>query len=242
MNICIIDGCTRPKHVRSGLCSAHHARVKRYGDPHFVKHAKTPRHEKLSQCKVDGCEKKPYGHNLCKKHYQRMAKYGDPLIFGRTPPGTLMAWLEDHISHQGDECLEWPFYSKANGYGLARIDGKSMNASRAMCILTHGNPEFEYFEAAHSCGNGHLGCVNPRHLSWKTPIANNADKVLHGTQQFGEKVKMAKLKECHIPEIVRLLKLGVPRVRIAPIFGVSRATIDDIANRKTWVRSTESIM
>lgn len=38
---CSVDGCGKPKLVH-GLCSMHHERVKKYGDPHFTKHHRAP--------------------------------------------------------------------------------------------------------------------------------------------------------------------------------------------------------
>ena len=57
--------------------------------------------------------------------------------------------------------------------------GKTISAARYMLLITSGAPEFEGFVARHVCGNGHLSCVNPRHLIWGTQGDNVADANKH---------------------------------------------------------------
>lgn len=53
-----------------------------------------------------------------------------------------------------------------------------------MCQKAHGDPPSPKHDAAHSCGRGHEGCVNPNHLSWKTKKQNQADRITHGTSHL----------------------------------------------------------
>src|SRR5690606_22017504 len=101
------------------------------------------------------------------------------------PRGFAPKWLKDHVAHTADDCLIWPYAKLANGYAAIRIDGKTTTAARIMCVAAHGEPLTPQLEAAHSCGNGHLGCVNPRHLRWATTAENNSDKNIHGTMMKG---------------------------------------------------------
>ena len=92
-----------------------------------------------------------------------------------------------------------------------------------MCELAHGEAPPRY-EAAHSCGRGHLGCVNPRHLRWATSKENKADMIVHGTRP-------AKLSA----EQVRTIRLGaVPLADLAHRFGVSLNHIYAVAGGKHW--------
>src|SRR5437879_1542174 len=93
--------------------------------------------------------------------------------------GAAMAWIVAHVNYQGDDCLPWPF-SRLNGYGRGGHNGTPFYANRMMCEKAHGPPPTPEHEAAHSCGNGPQGCTNPRHLSWKTPSANQLDRAEHG--------------------------------------------------------------
>jgi hypothetical protein len=91
-------------------------------------------------------------------------------------------WLRDHRDYPHDYCLIWPFARNAEyGRGIAGIVGKSPHAHRVMCEMVHGPAPSTKHQAAHSCGNGHLGCVNPRHLKWATNSENQIERYrVHG--------------------------------------------------------------
>lgn len=79
-----------------------------------------------------------------------------------------LQWLHDHVDHEGDDCLLWPFTKNARGYGTVTY-ARGYTAAAAMCELAHGNrPEGK--QSAHSCGV--RLCVNPRHLRWATRSEN----------------------------------------------------------------------
>lgn len=86
-----------------------------------------------------------------------------------------MRWIRDHLDYQEDWCLIWPFGRTSHGYGTIRRDDKQMGAHRYICELVHGAAP-DGHQAAHSCGRGADGCVNPRHLCWKTPSENQHDR------------------------------------------------------------------
>lgn len=133
-------------------------------------------------CKIAGCEKPSVGQGMCNKHYRRWKRHDNPefrLIPYPENKGDCFQWLKDHQTFDGGECLRWPFHRDQSGYGRVRVMGKSMAASRFMCELVRGAPPSPEHQAAHSCGNGHLGCVNPRHLRWATPKENMEDLARH---------------------------------------------------------------
>lgn len=183
-------------------------------------------------CEIDGCDKPRHAHGLCGAHYQRRERHGDPLA-GRTPDGAPTVFIDEVLAIETDECVIWPFAKAANGYGVVRIEGKLLYTHRVVCTKVHGEPPTPEHHAAHSCGNGHLACTNKRHLSWKTPAANQADRLTHGTDGRGEKHGAAKLTEADVLEI-RRMRGAVPRPALAERFGVSRRTIGAIHNRKSW--------
>lgn len=94
--------------------------------------------------------------------------------------GVAYAWIVERVGYTGDDCLKWPF-ANAEGRGMLVHLGKKWRSARLMCTLAHGEPPTPEHEAAHECGNGHLGCMNPTHLSWKTRKENRNDCVRHGT-------------------------------------------------------------
>ena len=132
----------------------------------------------------------------------------------------------------GEDCLMWPF-AKVKGYGSIRIGGKSHLVSRLVCAEVNGPPPTDRHEAAHSCGNGHLGCVNPSHLAWKTPTQNQADKVTHGTHNRGERSGSAKLTPQDVHEI-RSLAGRESYASIAKKYGISKGNVSHIVNRTSW--------
>ena len=90
-------------------------------------------------------------------------------------------WLRARAGHKGKACLLWPFSKIWNGYGNLKYGNKVTYAHRVMCEFAHGPAPSKRHQAAHSCGNGGKGCVNPTHLSWKTPRQNQLDRRKHGT-------------------------------------------------------------
>lgn len=94
--------------------------------------------------------------------------------------GRAFRWIQEHINYNGNDCLWWPMSCDSHGYGQLIYDSKRYKAHRFMCTLVHGEPPDSAPVARHSCGNGHLGCVNPRHLSWATNSDNQKDRRKHG--------------------------------------------------------------
>lgn len=172
------------------------------------------RSHKLS-CTIDGCNDAVLAKGFCMKHYWRNHRHGSPHAHPDND-GEPLAWLQRHANWRGDDCLIWPFARNRSGYGSLRYQGRTMGAHRAMCFESYGAPADAGMEAAHSCGNGHLGCANPLHLRWATPQANVSDRIQHGRNR--------KLTDDQCFEIVRLAATE-PQARIARRFGVSPAFV-----------------
>src|SRR5262245_57967252 len=147
--------------------------------------------------------------------------------------GKGLAWLRQHVSHIGDDCLIWPLTRDDHGYGIVYFDGRRRKAARAMLELVKGPPPTPEHEAAHECGKGHEGCVNPKHLSWKTRIENQRDRLQHGTTDNKKKGLKRKLTLETVQEI--RAQIGKRNKRdIAADFGVTRSTIRQIELGKIW--------
>jgi len=99
--------------------------------------------------------------------------------------GPKAAWIRRHVNYQDVECLIFPFPRHKDGYGTLGLDYKVIYAHRFMCELVHGDPPTDQHQAAHSCNRGDDGCVNPQHLSWKTPGENHKEAVWHPKIKVG---------------------------------------------------------
>ena len=191
-------------------------------------------------CAVDGCKRNAHhsaggGRGFCGMHCKRLRKHGDPMagVPGRTFPGEPLRYIHEVvIAYEGDDCLIWPFARTARGYGQVR-SGNHSQAHRAVCEIVNGPPPSLLHEAAHSCGKGHLGCVNPKHLRWATSAENKADRLIHGTVCRGERNGLAKLTGADVLDIRRLAR-SASQHEIARRFGVSPANISTIISRATW--------
>lgn len=143
---------------------------------------------------------------------------------------------ETVLTYEGDDCLLWPFARYDYGYGKINDGGRTRRVHRLACEESHGQPPTPEHQAAHLCGNGHLGCVTKRHLAWKTRAENEADKVSHGTVLRGERNSRAKLTESDVREILSL-KGSMTQAAIGGHFGVHQVTISKIFVGETWAHS-----
>lgn len=183
-------------------------------------------------CSIPGCNNPRRGRGYCTAHYLRWYRYGDPLA-GRTPMGAPQKWIDDHADVESDDCLIWPFSRNLYGYGQINISGTPVGVHRIMCERANGAAPSDKHEAAHSCGNGHLGCVQPKHLRWATSAENSADTYAHGTINRGVKNGSAVLSEDQVREI-RANRHLLSERKLAAAYGVSRSTVSDIIHRRNW--------
>lgn len=174
--ICSIEGCEKKAH-KSPLCSMHAERKRRHGDPH--KGAAPVR----GTCSIDGCGKPHYGNGYCSKHHQRFKRHGDPLA-GRAARGVIAAFVEAAIVSETDDCINYPFARDAFGYGRYNPGTGTLGAHCYVAGRVHGPKPSPAHETCHSCGNGHEGCINPRHVYWGTRKDNVHDAIKHGTANF----------------------------------------------------------
>lgn len=151
----------------------------------------------------------------------------NPVFKGR---GAAVTWLRDRVDHKGDDCLIWPF-AIIRGYGCVCVNNVSHYAHRFMCELVHGPAPDPKYHAAHSCGKGQLGCVNPNHIFWKSASENERDKRGHGTMYRGGYRKKLRPEEVIA---IRLLRDIRTQEELAAMFYVSRRNIGSILEGRTW--------
>lgn len=194
-------------------------------------------------CAIEGCAQPALKRGWCSRHYQRWYNHGDPLGGRATPiPDEVQgAYLQSIIDAPWpDDCVVWPFSRTERGYGVATIDGVRIAAHRASCKLAHGEPPTPEHQAAHSCGKGDDGCVNPKHLRWATPMENAADMKVHGTVLVGSTNPAASLTDEQVLAIYAL-RGKQPQKHIAAMFGSTQATVADIHRGASWATVTGAV-
>lgn len=183
-------------------------------------------------CDIAGCTKPHYGKGFCQGHYWRWKRSGQPLG-GNVSRGKKARWIKEVAVHyKADDCLVWEFKRHRTGYGVLQYQGKSWRAHRLVCQLVHGDPPTPEHEAAHSCGNGHLGCVNPNHLRWATHKENGRDTVWHGRAKASAR-RNAKLTEQDVSRI-RLMADQYTQSQIAARFSIDQSSVSHILRGKIW--------
>lgn len=129
----------------------------------------------------------------------------------------------------GGGCRLWPYATSA-GYAAIQRQGKVVHGHTVICRHFHGDPDASQ-QVRHLCGE--RTCIAPWHLAWGTQAENEADKIGHGRSASGERNGRAKLTEADVDQI-RLERPGTPIKTLAERYGVSQATISEVANRRHW--------
>ncbi|MFJ6565730.1 hypothetical protein ACIQMV_39060 [Streptomyces sp. NPDC091412] len=118
---------------------------------------------------------------------------------------------------------------------VVRLDGATMNASRAVWLLVHGDPGDDW--VLHTCHRGWEGCINIRHLYLGDHDQNMIDKVEAERQARGEINGWHKLTEEQVREIRRRYVFRHPvngGRALAAEFNVCESTISSVVNRRSW--------
>lgn len=145
--------------------------------------------------------------------------------------GRCHAWIMAHVGYDGDWCLIWPF-SMVNGYGMFAHLGEQLYAHRYMCELVNGPAPSPDHDAGHTCGNGHKGCIHPKHLAWRTKSENQADRAAQGTRNVWSSRGLLQPED--VAEI-RRLRGAFTQKELAVRFNTSRANVSLIQNGKAWM-------
>jgi len=144
----------------------------------------------------------------------------------------IMLWIRDvALTWESDECLTWPFGRLRGEYGTFGRNDKSIYAHRYICQLVHGDPPSPDSLALHSCGKGHEGCVNKKHLGWGTGTQNQLDRHTHRTSMtFRGRYRLTATQVAEI----RALTGKEPSQVTAKRYDVTESNIRKIQTFKTW--------
>lgn len=141
-------------------------------------------------------------------------------------------WSKVIKSNSIDGCWTWIGCRLKGGYGLFRFDGKNQTSHRISWKIHFGKIP-DGLHVCHYCDT--RNCVNPKHLWLGTNAENMRDRDIKGRASRGESSGVAKFEDSQIIEIRRIHSRGDIFLReIAVKFGVCKATIWQIVNRKSW--------
>ncbi len=187
------------------------------------------------KCSIESCDRKHFSKGYCNAHFKKFSRYGNPLYVDPTWGKALSFYESTVLTYEGQLCLLWPHARNAAGYPIINRTGAySSLVTRNVCTEVHGKAPSKSHEAAHSCGNGHLGCVTKRHLRWATPLENTHEKYQHGTMLRGEQIGVSKLKTQEVIEIRERVEAGEKQSHLAEQYGVGNAQINRIVHRNQW--------
>jgi hypothetical protein len=183
-------------------------------------------------CLVEGCDAPKSSKGMCHRHYMRWKRHGSATAGGASHDvAAKMKWIDEVMLSDTDDCIDFP-WAKEGTYGRVSVDGTQIYAHATVCARAHG-PRPDGMEAAHSCGRP--SCANPRHLSWKTPAENAADKLLHGTHAQGERNGNRTLDWDAVAEIRAKYAEGASQRSLGREYGVSQTQIWKIVTMQAWV-------
>jgi len=146
---------------------------------------------------------------------------------GEPGGGAGYKFLADHLNYQGDDCVYWPFCLEGRvGRGMVGYLGKRYWAHRLMCEMAHGPAPVDKPQAAHSCGYGNEGCINPRHLYWANNSQNQLQRYAQGRGNPNARGPSGMFTKSQIAEMRGLYATGdYTQMQLVERFGCSLGTI-----------------
>lgn len=157
---------------------------------------------------------------------------GSPLISPEPPNDNEVQRLLARAVRSG-QCRLWTGY-RVKGYGRTTFRRKQMLVHRV--IFAWANQRWPRDKVLHTCDRA--SCIEPAHLFEGTQADNMADMVRKGRASRARH-RNAKLTVSQVAEIRRQLDARSQR-QLAARYGVSQATISDIACRRTWLEGGDN--
>lgn len=137
-------------------------------------------------------------------------------------------------------CWLWAAGIRSDGCGQFKIGDKNTSAHRVAWVIAYGgiphDGSYHGICVCHKCDN--QVCCNPSHMFLGTNKDNIKDREFkgRGSKARGEAKGKAKLNTTKVLEIrAKHAAGGVYQNVLAVQFGVSRALINRVIHRKTWV-------
>lgn len=186
-------------------------------------------------CSVEGCGRPHKSKGYCGPHAERVRAYGDPRAGEPIKPnGQHLAYLRSIIGTTETDCIISPFGQDSLGYAKTVVlNGRIVRGHVAVTELAHGPHPRDRPMAAHSCGKGQTGCVNPNHLRWATGSENAMDKLLHGTSNRRANSALNLLTEDAV-RYIRKMNGVIEHADLARAFGLTVGAVRNVLHRSIW--------
>lgn len=144
-------------------------------------------------------------------------------------PRSLAERLAAHFEVVPNGCWRWTASLGTTGYGQIKGHGRDMVSSHRAAFEVWVGPIPAGLYVCHRCDNP--ACINPDHLFLGSHADNMADMRKKGRNACGERHGTSRLRA----EQVLAIRAAAGRHRdVAARFGVSRALVGLIKNRKIW--------
>jgi len=136
---------------------------------------------------------------------------------------------------RGPGCWLYRKQRSSDGYGVFKMNGRSVRAHRFSWELANG-PIPDGLWVLHRCDTPR--CVRPDHLFLGTPRDNVQDAIRKGRRRYeparGEQNGSAKLSVAQVREARVRVAVGEPKASVARDFGVHPTTILRLVEGNTW--------
>jgi hypothetical protein len=147
-------------------------------------------------------------------------------------PYLRLPWAERLAAYtrRTDDCWLWCGTVRPDGYGVIRIDGRTVRAHRVAWYLDHGSWPLGVLR--HTCDTPL--CVRPEHLRDGTHQENVGDRVERGRGARGERMGSARLTSHAVLWARRKRLEGWSYEALARYLGVGRETIRRAVRCESW--------
>lgn len=235
---CPTEGCGKPgSYGRENQCSACYQRARRAARGVVTNPRGAYQSNAGKLCKVEWCDKPAASIGWCQACYtwSRTHDGADPVArryrYNRTGADVLaMALAIEPDPVTGCRIATGTFSQNRQGYPSTSVGGRLQTITRVVLAEVLGRPMRPRTVACHTCDTP--ACVSPDHLWEGTHQENMTDRNAKGRNARGSKTGVARLTE----DAVREIRSTYDRnsVELAQRFGVSRATIMNVVNGKSW--------
>jgi hypothetical protein len=160
-------------------------------------------------------------------HYARIQPHPDLAI---------RFWENVDCTTTPDGCWPWTGMRDRKGYGLIKVNGRTVKAGRIALELAGWIIPVKFLQVRHYiCNNP--PCCRASHLKIGTPKENSEDRDSQARQALGECNGQAKLDSDKVLAVLALYRRGVSgrgQEALAKQFGVSPKSIWNIIHGETW--------